>query len=220
LTDVAGLTVTETAMTLPVIANVIRVSVFGTVEGGVGWSNTFHLIKDASTTYAAAIGAAQTEVTTLYSSTGYGGGKEGWGEYATDGSHTAQVIYTPLDGTTASTTFAMVQSGQSSQEPTSPQNAISCTINTGLRGRSNRGRVFWACTSREILSGGKVAAANVASINACWKQFNDNLIASGAPSSLAVASYLHSSVHAADPTRPVSAHATLAHQTKRRGAGA
>jgi hypothetical protein len=207
-------------MSLPVIADVIRCSVFGTVEGGVAWSNTFHVKKDNANTFTDTIADLQVQVALLYSIAGFGGTDFGWGHYATDGSVVTSMIYTPLDGATSSKTFAVSIAGTSSQEPLPPQNAIAITINTGLRGRSKRGRVFWACTSREVMTGAKLGAANVTMIESAWEAFQDATDAMAHPAHLGVASYKLGSFQVATAEAPVTCRSVYAHQSKRRGRGA
>lgn len=144
----------------------------------------------------------------------------GWGHFAADSSTVGQLIATPLDGATASTTLGVTLVGGSAQEPLPPQNAISITLNTGLRGRSRRGRIFWAATSREVSSHGVLTATNGGYIESTFEAFGDALGGYAKPILMGVASYLHGDfVPCLEPT-PVTARLVYAHQTKRRGKGA
>jgi hypothetical protein len=205
-------------MPLPIIANVIRCTVYGTVEGGVGWSNTFHFKKGAGDTFAQAMGDASVPVTNLYTAAGFGGTNFGWPHYATDASFANQIVMTPLDGVTASQTFVLGTAGVSAQNPLPAQNAVAVTSRTIKRGRSFRGRVFWPANSREVIDGsGKFGAANVVFVESAWNAFIAALAATPHPSTFVVASY---HLLSSETVIGFTCRATYAHQTARRGRGA
>lgn len=205
-------------MPLPVIANCIRCTVFGTVEGGVGWANTMHFSKLTGNSNGQAISDADTEVRKLYQQIGYGAGKYGWAQYNSDGTKVLGSSYTPLDGSTASTSFSWTQAGVSSQAPLPAQNAMSITLRTGLRGRSYRGRVFWTCSNREVIdTNGLIADADLAGTTSAFASFIAALEAKTSPLELVVASYLHGTASTVLSAQP---HGVMAHQTHRRGRGA
>jgi len=205
-------------MPLPVIGDVIRCSVYGTVEGGVGWSNTFHLVKDIGDTYADAMADNVTNITKMYDPTGFGGTNFGFLHYSTDGTLAAQIVQTPLDGTTPSRTDSIALNGSSSQNPQPAQNAMLVTLLTAKRGRSFRGRLFVPANSREQLDGaGKLSAANVAFVQSMMTAANTAFQAQTHPTAFTVASY--KLVQANDVTGYIC-RTVFGHQTKRRGRGA
>ncbi len=205
-------------MPLPVIADVCRVTLSGIVEGGVGWSNTLHIARTGTTSWSTLIPLIDAEISKLYAQVGYGAGKYGWAQYCTDGTTFKQATYTPLDGASASTTLNHSQTGVSTQSAPPAQNAMSITLKSGLRGRSYRGRVFWVCNSREVMSpDGTIAQADLDGTVLAFQAFNAALGGLVGPCGLVVASYLHGTSTAATGFQP---RAVMAHQSHRRGRGA
>jgi len=205
-------------MPLPVISDTIRCTVYGTSEGGANWSNTFHVVKDVGHTYAAAIADLHVEVAKLYSAAGYGGTKFGWSHFATNGSSANTAVYTPLDGSTPSTTLNLGIAGQSANEPLPPQDALVITFVSDLRGRSYRGRNYWGGIARDFIdSSGKFAAADIAFVLSCWVAWAAAISAYATIDGHAVASYLHATETAVTSYVP---RAVFGHQTHRRGPGA
>lgn len=205
-------------MPLPVIANTIRCSVYGTIEGGVGWSNTFHLVKDNAATYTGAMSDAVPVITNMYTPAGFGGTNFGFLHYATDGTTATQIVQTPLDGTTPSRVDTIALSGSSSQAPQPAQNALLVTLRTAIRGRSFRGRIFAPCNSREQLdSNGKFGAADIAFVESMMTAANNAFIANTRPTAFTVASY---KLNLETAVTGFTCRAVYGHQTHRRGRGA
>lgn len=205
-------------MPLPVIANVIRVSVYGTIEGGVGWSNTFHIKKAAGDTFAAAMADNVVNITKMYDPAGFGGTNFGFLHYATDGTFATQIVQTPLDGTTPSRTDSIALAGSSSQTPQPAQNAMLVTLLTAFRGRSFRGRIFVPANSREQLDGsGHLGAANVAFVESMMNAMNAALDLQTHPCVLVVASY---KLVVAHDVTSFKCRQVFGHQSHRRGRGA
>jgi hypothetical protein len=205
-------------MPLPIIANQIRVSVYGTIEGGVGWSNTFHIGKDAGSSYANTMADNIVNITKLYQAAGFGGTAFGCMHFATDGTKVTSVVQTPLDGVTPSRTDNLALTGSSSQAALPAQTAVSVTLLTAIRGRSYRGRVYWPCNSREMVdTDGTFAAADGGFVESTWAAFDTALQAQTRPAKLFVASY---KLGSAEQTTGTKCRLVYAHQTKRRGRGA
>lgn len=203
---------------LPVIDSIVRVSVFGTIESGAGWSNTFHYLAPDGFTFDDTMENAAGVIEQWYSPAGFGGGNYGVLHYSTDGTTATQIVQTPLDGISSSRVDSIALAGSSNQAPLPGQNAIVTTLLTGARGRSNRGRQYWPSNNREVIDGtGHLAAADVALIEDAWPTFDLALQAMPTPCYLYVASYTHATARA---VTGFVVRNTYGHQTKRRGRGA
>jgi hypothetical protein len=205
-------------MALPVIPDNIRVSVYGTMEGGVGWSNTFHLAKATGDTYTAAMADNVVNITKMYDPTGFGGTNFGLLHYATDGTAATQIVQTPLDGTTPSRTDSIALSGTSTQSALPAQTALPITFVTAKRGRSFRGRIFAPLNSREVINpDGRFNPADQAFIQSMLVALNTAFGAQTHPTQLHVASY---KLVSSEAVVSFTCRLVYGHQTKRRGRGA
>lgn len=108
------------------------------------------------------------------------------------------ITITPLDGTSSSQTFSTggvaKWSGNGGSGPT-PAVANIIKLQTGLRGRDKRGRIFLPFVAEGEMDKGKADPTALAAIQTAWDTFNTNLAAGGGlvdPFILGVASYKHS----------------------------
>jgi hypothetical protein len=102
---------------------------------------------------------------------------------------------TPLDGTSATEFFVPDPSkwtGQTAGDY-APQVAALVKLRTGLRGRSQRGRVFLPFTAEGAQANGKLTGSKVTTMQTEWDAFVSQLLSDDRP--LVVASYLHSTSH-------------------------
>lgn len=104
-----------------------------------------------------------------------------------------QVDIIPLDGTTGTESFTTGSSGQwlgGGVGDVLPAVAVVVKLSTGLRGRSNRGRVFVPFTSEAGVTAGELNGGTQAIQQTAWESFVSGLESDGTtPSSLVVASY-------------------------------
>src|SRR5215212_279211 len=98
-------------MPLPVIAATVRAAVLGAMGGGSGsWVNVHHFRKTSGVIDFTALNALNTEIQKLYAGPAYAGG------LALLASCNASTIlisgtYTPLDGSSVSSTISMAGGG-------------------------------------------------------------------------------------------------------------
>jgi hypothetical protein len=129
--------VSEAVMPLPVIAGIYRVSV-NQLIGDEPIANVLHFSATGSPT-AAAVGAAFAL---------------GWGKTGgISALQSTQLLYktwhvTPLDGSSIGAdgdfSLANKQAGANVSAPVPVNSCLVLTLNTGLRGRSQRGRIYFA----------------------------------------------------------------------------
>lgn len=176
-------------MPLPIIADVMRVAVKGTAPNGHHWANILHFRKSGALTFTAAETVLDPILLSHYI-TPNGGGLD-WQSYAPTTSHLDSFDYTPLDGTSATRVITHTDAGSNAGEALPASVALVVTLRTGLRGRSNRGRVYtgpWNEGTNQPT--GVPQAATAASVATQWTNFLTALVGSGV--SLVVASYLNS----------------------------
>jgi hypothetical protein len=187
---------------LPVIPDVFRVTLNWGAVGGTNPKNVMH-IHDGTGVATAADVAAVVDA---------GATSDMW-NCLTNSQECDLLSIIPLDGSTASTDFNTTGSkwlGQQSGEWI-PQAACVIKMITGLRGRSNRGRMFVGPVAEAIDHNGfYVAGPGHGLMQTAWASFQSTLV--GAGMSLAVASYKLSSAH--DVTA-VSVETTLGTQRRR-----
>lgn len=173
-------------MALPVIADTIRTAVEGTLSNGAHFANILHFRKSGAITYAAAIAILDPILLNLYYSAS--GGNGAWNNWSATSCHLDQFRYTPLDGTSATSTITHTNAGAGTGDVL-PQNvALVTTLYTALRGRSRRGRCYW-CGFTE--GGNQTTGFPVATVSQIQTRWNDMLTALvGSGVSLVVASYL------------------------------
>jgi hypothetical protein len=122
---------------------------------------------------------------------------------------------TPLDGTSTTVRTPTGSAGEFVGEQTgdwSPQVASVVKLQTGLRGRSFRGRVFRPFTAEETASDGFLDNANVLLLQTAWENFIASLAADAFSDTLVVASY---KLAEKTPVVAVSAERALATQRRR-----
>lgn len=125
---------------LPIITNVIRCAVEGHLSNGKNWANVMHFRKATATSFVAAITTLDPLVVALYDST-FTGGFNLKGTWRTS-QGIDQIVYTPLDGTSASTIIAHSIAGLETNDALPQQTSQVVTWYTALRGRRHRGRTF------------------------------------------------------------------------------
>lgn len=175
-------------MALPIIADTMRVAVRGLASNGHQWANVMHYRKTGALSYAGAI-AILDPILVDHLSTNNGGGS-GWNALAHTTASVQDIVYTPLDGSSASTIITHAIPGISGGDPLPASIALVVSLRTALRGRSYRGRVY---TGPHIESDNSVAGAPSAALLTAeslqWTAHLTALVATGV--SLVVASYLH-----------------------------
>lgn len=156
---------------LPVIANVIRCSVRGTLPSGREWVNVIHILKPNATSIPVAIAAIDTLLLNLYTVDHAGGGFRIMSMVHTTGTLDA-IDYLPLDGTTATTTVVHAAVGAGATDSLPAQTSLVVTAQTGLRGRRHRGRTFLPpfCEGNSDANGNPTAAAT-AGLQVQWNGF-------------------------------------------------
>lgn len=175
-------------MPLPTIPDVVRVAVKGVTPAGSPFVNVLHYKDDTAVSLDAAIALFHAQLTTLYSTAGFGVGKNGWGALGATSARTVEVAYTPLFDDLATRVLAMAQTGGATGDALPSDTALCITLRTNLRGPRYRGRQYWAGgTEANNTATGKVLAATLGQLVAGWGQFLINL--SGANVPLVVASY-------------------------------
>jgi len=129
-------------MPLPVIANTVRCVVRGTCETGQRWINTVHVQKPAGPILAADITAIHPILVRLWSGAAYGAGTSCLALCAA-GVTCDDVVYTPLDGSSASTVITVAGVGAQPAGQSLPGECSEVlTLRTTTRGRSYRGRIY------------------------------------------------------------------------------
>ena len=177
-------------MPLPVIADTMRVAVRGHAGNGHMWANILHFRKTGALTYAGAIAILDPLLYAQYHDNN--GGGSAWRALAHTGASVQDFVYTPLDGSSASTIISHAFAGISGGDALPASMAIVVTLRTALRGRSYRGRVYCGPhIESDNDSSGNPVAALITAESVQWTNFLTALAGSGV--SLVVASYLHAS---------------------------
>lgn len=177
-------------MALPIIAGVARCAVSGVTANVQPWVNVLHLRTIGATAWTTADSTAAYEALhDLYWLTGFGVGTEGWAYYAAAPAEVRQFDITPLDGTSPTVTTADTLPATPSQDQLPGEVALIISHLTAVRGRSGRGRTYWASPYEGISNSiGEVDASNRTAIEATWFAFRSALAASDLE--LVVASYI------------------------------
>jgi hypothetical protein len=176
-------------MPLPVIADVIRVSVEGHCANQHQWANVIHYRKSGAITFAAAIAILDPILLNLY--TVNSGAGQAWRGMAPPAAGLERMEYTPLDGTTATTVIQHVSAGGSAFQELPASVCLVTTLRTARRGRSYRGRVYWGPSTEDYnVAPGVPQSTLVVANTVQWTAHITALGGSGV--SLVVASYLHS----------------------------
>jgi len=153
------------------------------------WTNILHFRKTSILTFTGAIAILDPLLLAQYHDNN--GGGSAWRALAHTGASVQDFVYTPLDGTSASTVIAHAFNGVSGGDPLPASMAIVVTLRTALRGKSHRGRVYAGPHIESDNDGsGNPAAALITAEAVQWTNFLTALSGSGV--TLVVASYLHS----------------------------
>lgn len=173
-------------MPLPVIADTIRASQEGLTSNGLPWANVMHFRKTGALSYPAAIAILDPIWLAIWN-TASGGGTALRAFLPTTASLQA-FRYTPLDGSTASTVNTHVVAGTDAGDPLPASTCLVATLRTALRGRANRGRVYFGPMTELSNTNGRPTAGTVSGLSLQMNALITNLTGSGV--SLVVASYL------------------------------
>ena len=118
---------------------------------------------------------------------------EGMWQPTSEQNKIVQVVFLPLDGTTASVAKVAPStdawSGPQSNGDTVPQAAVIVKLRTDQRGRSGRGRVFLPWPWEGVIENGRFSSADRDACTAAWGAFVDDM--RGDSVDLVVASYVH-----------------------------
>lgn len=201
-------------MPLPVITGCSRVAVRGLCQNGQPWVNVLHFAKPTATSRAAFLTALDAYLRNIYTAGGVtGAGTSGWATFGGLSAGVTDYVETQLDGVSASLVVPMLIAGAASGDAMPGDTALVTTLRTGFRGRSNRGRTYWAgLTEANNDSNGHVLPANLVELNANWAAC---LIApAGIDALLVVASYLNSTFRV---VTNASANGVFDRQRRRKG---
>lgn len=164
-------------MPLPVITATVRAAVRGTCPSGQPWINALHFVLSAGSWDATNIGLLHTGLTKLYTGTAYASGVKLLGN-APSTCTVQDVVYTPLDGSSASTVTTLAGSGAGlAADAMPPEVSAVVTFRTTVRGRSRRGRVYLPPYTRGVLaSGGILDPTVISALIAEWAGFNADML--------------------------------------------
>jgi hypothetical protein len=165
---------------LPVIADTFRCALNWKASAGGTATNVMHFRKSG--------GSAAGLYTSIDSHVAAGM----WGAMPAT-AFVDNVVITPLDGTTASTTNSTGSPAKwtgGTDGTVVPQVAHILKLTTAKRGRSYRGRLFLPMTSENVIAAGVLQSSVVTSVHAAWVTFLTAVAADGY--TLVVASYVHS----------------------------
>lgn len=170
---------------LPTIADVFRCALVWGGSGGQSAVNVMHISAPGATA-SGVRDALEAHVTSGM-----------WSTVAT-GASVKKLEVTPLDG--ASGGIEYVTSGGAKWTGNggadySPGVAAIIKLSTGLRGRSNRGRLFLPFTTEQDILGGLIDDSIVVAVSSAWDTFANALVADDM--ALGVASYKNSNWHQA-----------------------
>jgi hypothetical protein len=189
---------------LPVISNTSRCALHYVATGGAYAVNVIHITHEAGTPSAGDTGAAIVAAWPNHMMTGIPG------SVAMD-----YIDVTPLDGVSTTVRTPTGSAGEFVGEQAGDwlaQVASIVKLQTGLRGRSFRGRVYRPFTAEETATNGFLDSANVALLQTAWENFIASLAADAFSDTLVVASY---KLATKDPVVSVNAEAALATQRRR-----
>jgi hypothetical protein len=176
-------------MALPIIADTLRVAVQGIATNSHKWENVLHFRKTGALTFAGAIAVLDPLLLAHYRTNVAGG--EAWQAAAPTTASLAQFVYTPLDGTSASTIITHAFAGLDAGDPLPVSTCLVVTARTALRGRSYRGRVYTGPYPETYNTAGAPVTSLVAAVAVQWDYLATTRLA-GSGVSWVVASYLHS----------------------------
>ena len=179
-------------MPLPVISQVIRAAMRGTCVGGQKWQNVLHFHRTAAGAWSGADIIALDAVLVKLWHVNYAGGGGALDILQNSAQTWDDTVYTPLDGTSASTTINSARAGAAGGASLPPEVSLVATLRTAKRGRSYRGRVYMPpFTQAQTTTLGYASSACLTFVTVQWNGFASDLAVNG-PGTLVVASYLHS----------------------------
>jgi hypothetical protein len=166
---------------LPIINNTNRVALKWTGAGGQTAVNVIHISSGGAALNAAGIFAGLAAAVDV-----------GMWDAVSSGAFIGEVDITPLDGVSATSSFltggGAVWSGSSGGDFV-PAAAVLVKLQTALRGRANRGRVFLPMITEALMVDGFVNGGSVAVMQTAWTDFQADLQAQVVPIAQVVASY-------------------------------
>lgn len=201
-------------MPLPVILGAARCSITGTTANGQPWANVLHLATIPTAAWSGTNSADAAEALhDLYWATGFGAGEEGWAFYAADPANVLEIDVTPLDGTSPTYSVPETLTATPDQDSLPGEVALIISHLTAVRGRSGRGRTYWASPYEGLSNAiGEVTGPVRSSIRDAWIAFDTALFSNNLR--LVVASYI-----GAGSVEPVVDHVVrpyFGHQDRRR----
>jgi len=168
-------------MPLPIIANTVRCAVRGKCSNGQRWVNVLHF-EAASPPIAmgGVLSGLDPLLDRLYSGAAFGTGSNLL-SHCPNALTMDDIIYTILDGTTASSVVTHAHNGTGGAgDPMPAQLSAVVTLRTPFRGRSHLGRVYMPQgVEVDNTAGGVIAAATVTSYVAEWTAFNTAALGAG-----------------------------------------
>jgi len=165
-------------MPLPEIPNVFRVAFNweNSASGGTA-ENVMHFLSETGDSEAVAA-AINSHYSALMLS------------FTVPTTKCPSVSITPLDGTTATSTWSLAGvEGSLSAGEALPAVAVVATLYTALRGRSYRGRIYLPYVGESVAESGKVKPDYLADLQGGWGDFQADLEGNTPPVTLVVASY-------------------------------
>jgi hypothetical protein len=170
---------------LPVIADVYRLTLLWVHASGQRAVNVLHVHRTTSTAASVATLIDANVTANMW-------------QPLSSGASVQELHVLKLDGT--SSTYELLTSGAKWTGGTSgdfiPQAAVLISLKTGLRGPSNRGRIFLPFTTETSSGNGTLQTASQATMETAWSAFIAAL-GTGA-TTLVVASYAHAIFHNVD----------------------
>lgn len=98
------------------------------------------------------------------------------------------IVITPLDGTSASAVHTVTTNNQGEgNNQAMPAVAAIVKLETGIRGKSHRGRVYLPFVAEDQADSGRLGSAQQATTQAAWQDFLDGIAGEG--DNIVVASY-------------------------------
>lgn len=147
-------------MALPIIANVHRNSVEGHMENGQPWAMVIHTRYTGAGTPTVANRQAMVNALEAIWATDLSGAGSALKNLLTNGWILNQIRSTPLDGATASIVSPYNLAGLNATDPLPGGACTVVTLRTTLRGRRNRGRLYFGGFGEDSNTAAGIPAAN------------------------------------------------------------
>ena len=177
-------------MPLPNIPLVVRTAVIGQTPSGQRFTNVLHFKAVSGPIDSTLINALHTVVSRIYSGTATTSGATNMLNNSSSGMTLTQVQYTPLDGSSTTTTLPLVAAGAAGGNNLPSECSAVITFRTDQRGRSYRGRAYLpVMTVTAVNSVGELSSGPLAALPLQWSGAIPLL--AGASWEHHVASYLH-----------------------------